>query len=752
MTAGVITRTIQALGARDPARERLRKMLFVTSGILLSVLWGYGVIHVLHADSGLLAMSVFLSLMSGLFVKDATAPARVVTTALLIPTLILVPMLATLLQSQRIVLLAVFVLISGIAVWGRRFGSRATAVGTLVFFAYFFTLFMHPDPKELPAFCLIAAGAAGTQFVMKLIMWFGRHPERELGVMLRELRVATAAALESANSPGHERALPARLDRVDSLWRAITDWQANFRTDTFTNWDAHTLALRILDACVHSEEACRQLTLGHASDGDHEAALTHALATLDDRTPAGRLAKAREWAHAVVSEVDSHEVSPAGHDDLCDYRFAECVLAHAQLRDIELRPRSLPRGGPDTSSAPTGSTPSATTISADVSSSPPLSAPSTGHNALRPRWTPWRDWTPTSRLAIQAMTATALASVVGEAISASRWYWAVLTAFLVFLSTTTRSGILTRAYRRILGTVLGLATGIVLTFLAHDTSGVLLAICLLCVMGMIYFAPLNYMYAAFFITTMLVALYDLLGVLHGHLLEVRLEETIAGCVCGVLCAYLLLSTTSRPALVATIDAYVDAVDELLQAGAELAESPAESSTLLAKVHAVESAQEEVDQTISAMSTAFLIIGHERVESARNLMAHSSRSSVRFAQVVMSAATDPAGAAGLTRHHDLIRDAVDGAREATALARRQIDRPSHTAGPDAPGPGTAPPTTTTTTPSSAEPAETPSPNVGDPTVRAALIALARFTWAMHRLDEVLTPSEDRRSTRIRRHAL
>src|SRR5699024_6807 len=144
--------------------------------------------------------------------------------------------------------------------------------------------------KELPAFCLIAAGAAGTQFVMKLIMWFGRHPERELGVMLRELRVATAAALESANSPGHERALPARLDLVDSLWRAITDWQANFRTETFTNWDTHTLALRVLDACVHSEEACHQLTVGRASDGVHEVALTHALATLDDRTPAGRLA------------------------------------------------------------------------------------------------------------------------------------------------------------------------------------------------------------------------------------------------------------------------------------------------------------------------------------------------------------------------------------------------------------------------------------------------------------------------------
>src|SRR5690606_5245507 len=113
-------------------------------------------------------------------------------------------------------------------------------------------------------------------------------------------------------------------------------------------------------------------------------------------------------------------------------------------------------------------------------------------------------------------------------------------------------------------------------------------------------------------------------------------------------AYLLLSTTSRPEVVAKVDAYVDAVDALLQDGAEFSASPGGSSALLGRVHAVEACQAEIDQTISAMSTAFLIIGHERVDSARSLMVYSSRSSVRFAQVLMSAATDPAGAAGLAR--------------------------------------------------------------------------------------------------------
>ena len=64
MPSGVLAPALRALGAHDPARARLRKTLSVTTGILLSVLWGYGVIHVLHADSGLLTISMFLSLIA----------------------------------------------------------------------------------------------------------------------------------------------------------------------------------------------------------------------------------------------------------------------------------------------------------------------------------------------------------------------------------------------------------------------------------------------------------------------------------------------------------------------------------------------------------------------------------------------------------------------------------------------------------------------------------------------------------------
>lgn len=751
MNNGVIARTFRSLGARDPGRERLRKMLSVTTGILASVLWGYGVVHFLHADTGLLAMSMFLSLMTGAFVKDSSAPARMATTALLIPTVVLVPLAATALDPQRFAQLIVFVLLCGVAVWVRRFGARATTLGTLSFFSYFFTLFMHPTSENLVAFCLIAAGAVSTQLVMALIMWLRRHPERELGMMLDELRVATAAALETAGTPpAHAHALLTRLERVDTMWRAVTDWQQSFLTEMYTDCDAETLALRVMDACVHTEQACHQLaaTGAGSSTAGHDpaaraAALAHALDMLAPHTPHDKVEQARDWATRLISDVDSLGQAPTPNAiDLGDYRLAECILAHSRLREVGLHRRHAPAGSGSAEAPESEHSPAPSVEAATQNSS---SSPS--HHAPRLRWIAPRDWTPTSRLAIQAMTATSIATVVGEAISASRWYWAVLTAFLVFLSTTTRSGILTRAYRRVLGTVLGLVVGVGLAFLAHGVTPALLAICLLCVMGMLYFAPLNYMYASFFITMALVVLYDILGVLHGKLLEVRLEETLAGCICGVVCAYLLLSTNSRPALITKTDAYFDAVDDLLEEGADLAADPARSSGLLPKVHAVESAQADVDQTISAMSTAFLILGRDRVDAARNLMAYATRSSVRFAQVLMSTAAEPSAAPGLARHHDLIRDAITSAQEAAALARRQISQPADAAL-STKSAGTAP---RDTAPAPVA-AETVSPEVGDPAVRSALIALARLSWVMHRLSDVLRPSEEAPRRHLLAHAL
>lgn len=57
-----------------------------------------------------------------------------------------------------------------------------------------------------------------------------------------------------------------------------------------------------------------------------------------------------------------------------------------------------------------------------------------------------RGLSPSVRQTVQVGIATSLAIVVGDLVSPTRWYWAVLTAFLVFAGTTSRGDVLTRGW------------------------------------------------------------------------------------------------------------------------------------------------------------------------------------------------------------------------------------------------------------------------------------------------------------------
>ena len=75
---------------------------------------------------------------------------------------------------------------------------------------------------------------------------------------------------------------------------------------------------------------------------------------------------------------------------------------------------------------------------------------------------------PELRLAIQATLAVALAVVAGRAISGARWYWAVLAAYVVFIRATTVGETFSRAWQRMLGTLVGVAIGLlVATLVGH---------------------------------------------------------------------------------------------------------------------------------------------------------------------------------------------------------------------------------------------------------------------------------------------
>ncbi|GAA1951292.1 FUSC family protein [Microbacterium aquimaris] len=727
-TRGALT---SAFAAQDPAHARLVNAVAVTAGMLLSALFGQFVIHTFHAETGLLAMAIFLSVQAGGMVKDATARGRLLTTALLIPTLVAAVATAAFLSTHGPLVIVGFILIAGAAIWSRRFGARAAAIGSLGFMGYFFTLFMRPSAEELPAFALVAVGAAAAQTVVRTALLI-THPRRELKVLLRELRAGSAVALRVSGTavPGrgvdaNTRALRSALRRLDQVGRAITSWQHRFQTDRHVDVGDQTLAQWVLDARVDTEEACAE----RARQGDRPAPDSAALdlrargesaleVILDDRAASHRVQAARDVAVDLIAQCQTSIV------DVETYLLARCALSHVRLRGIDIargRHRTPVR-------TPVGAEHPGTVEHPMAADSPrpatPKAAPATPPRP-KMRWTAWRSWEPTTRMAVQAMIAAALAAGVGDAISASRWYWAVMTAFVIFLGATTRSGIFTRAYRRVAGTIIGIGIGVgAVTLVAGETS-LLVAIAVVAVFGMLYFGPLNYLYASVFITTMLVSLYRMLGVLDGSLLELRLVETLSGALIGVLCAYLILSTNSRSVLLGKADAYFETLEYLLRAVRE--GHVTDRAELMATLQKVEDAQTDLAQAVASMSAALAIGGpggsHLQTDEVR-LTGIATRGAARFAQARIRALEEPSRGTAVDDTVDVVVAQIVPAAQAMRAVLGEAAEP-----------GVGP-----MDPLSADRRSDASPVIDhlrelpsdSPASRDAVFALARIDWALRRI--------------------
>src|SRR5699024_9139238 len=127
-----------------------------------------------------------------------------------------------------------------------------------------------------------------------------------------------------------------------------------------------------------------------------------------------------------------------------------------------------------------------------------------------------------TRTAIQVTAATAAAIVAGQLVSPSRWYWAVITAFVVFISTRSRGELLVRAWQRTAGTLFGVVCGILVASQITGSVPAELAVILMCLFLGFYFAGFSYAVMTFFITTLLGALYGMLGKFNAGVLDLRL--------------------------------------------------------------------------------------------------------------------------------------------------------------------------------------------------------------------------------------
>ncbi|MGY4978640.1 FUSC family protein [Streptomyces sp. 900105755] len=173
---------------------------------------------------------------------------------------------------------------------------------------------------------------------------------------------------------------------------------------------------------------------------------------------------------------------------------------------------------------------------------PPVPAPSAGTGLARV----------TTRQAVQATAGAGFALVAGQLVSGQRWYWAVGATWWIFVNTASRGETLVRGFRRVLGTVIGIALGLLVAAPVHGAPVPTAVLVAVAVFGIFYSAAVSYTWMMLWVTLLAELLYGLLGVLTPDLLALRLAETAVGALGAVLAVLFVLPVTTH----LTTDAWI----------------------------------------------------------------------------------------------------------------------------------------------------------------------------------------------------
>ena len=149
------------------------------------------------------------------------------------------------------------------------------------------------------------------------------------------------------------------------------------------------------------------------------------------------------------------------------------------------------------------------------------------------------------RLATRVTLAAGLAMAAGMALSPQRWFWAVMTVYVVFLNARSRGDTVYRGFQRLGGTLLGIAGGLVLAWLLAGHESLQVAALLLSIFGMFYVFIASYTAGIFCVTVMLGLLYGILGAPLETILLLRLEETAIGAAAAMFVAMFVFPIRTR---------------------------------------------------------------------------------------------------------------------------------------------------------------------------------------------------------------
>ncbi|MFY9807026.1 MAG: hypothetical protein WAK86_07130, partial [Pseudonocardiaceae bacterium] len=170
-------RLSDALVASDPGLLRLRLAGTATASMLAALGVMTGIARLTGQPITAVLLGVIVSMVAAISVNDPEPGAQRLTTVLLPAPGAAAVSLGTLLAGHRIAADVAFVAIMVVAVYVRRFGPRATALGQVGFQSYFFTQFLGARLGELPWLVLaLMVGTACTLLLGGVV--FAERPER----------------------------------------------------------------------------------------------------------------------------------------------------------------------------------------------------------------------------------------------------------------------------------------------------------------------------------------------------------------------------------------------------------------------------------------------------------------------------------------------------------------------------------------------------------------------------------------------
>ncbi|WP_158506339.1 FUSC family protein [Tomitella biformata] len=633
-------RLLGRLDVSDPGRLRLRNAWSVALSVMIAIVTMSVVSKALHQSMALVTVSGFMAMMSAGMVKDKLLHEREATTALVFLPAVGAVVVAALANKHWLVEDLFFVLAVFAAVWVRRYGPRGTACGMMGFFAYFFSLLSHGKIDGLPTMILALAIGIGSSLLVRIVL-VRERPRLQMRRLRPALRAASLRVLDTAcrDDRAATDRLHTRLDELGETAMAIEDWQSRFVTARHVDVSAADLSVRVFDAQIGIEQTASALWALDPREPWPEP-LRRAVTALQGilRHPG-----TEEQLREAVATTRAATALP-GATGVAGVAIWHATTAQAMLQRVRIlsgKPAPLPQS----------------------KSASPAAPAAKDTQDTQGRWD-WRAWNPATRAAIQCSVAAALATVLGELISADRWYWAVLTSFMVFYGTTTRGEILSRAWRRVLGTVVGVVVGLAVVFAVGHHPPVQLAMIVVCVFLMFYLGPLSYAYLTFFVTMLLASLYELLGVLNLKLLEWRVEETLAGAAVGIACAYFIMSTRSNPLLVARITGYLGHLDALVDRCVASVLAPGGDHELLPAARELDTALEGVITAAKPLESVGNL--HHRNDARRwrrelQMNSRSAHALARAGMVAQESGPDTAptddSAAAFRRAADHVRENV-----------------------------------------------------------------------------------------------